>query len=419
MAHHFLRHNADLFCEGVDLLDIANEFGSPIYVYSAATLERHFRVLDDALADCDRLIAFSVKSNANMAVLATLARLGAGADIVSGGELTRALRAGIPANRIVFSGVGKQAHEMQAALAAGILQFNVESAPELALLAQIAQDQGQVAPFAIRLNPDVEAGGHQKISTGKSGDKFGISFAECEALLRATLPHPSLSFVGLAVHIGSQIKSLEPMERAFSQLFAFAQHLGAQGFSVSRMDLGGGLAIPYLEAENHAQPSDYGTIIRGLSRDFSGRLIFEPGRLIAGNAGILLTRVLYVKESGGRKIAVLDAGMNDLLRPALYDAFHRIEPVHWRDGPLSTYDFVGPICESSDYFGRDRALPPLESGDAIAIFSSGAYGAVMASAYNSRPIIGEVLVSGATGHCVRKPISVEQLLENESLPPWL
>ncbi len=419
MTHFFHRRQGELWCEDVPLAALARAWGTPSYVYSDATLRRHFHVLDEAIGPRPRLIAFSVKANSNLSVLATLAQCGAGADVVSGGELARALAAGIPAGRIVFSGVGKTRAELVAGLVAGIFQFNVESAPELEALAACAAATGLRASVAIRVNPDIGAGGHAKISTGGAEVKFGVPMAEAPALVRRVIEHQSLDFQGLAVHIGSQIGDLAPMERAFGKVFALARALGAEGIGVPRIDLGGGLAIPYDEGETHAQPAAYGTMVARAAGDFPGLLIFEPGRLIAGNSGILLSEVIYFKRGESRNFLVLDAGMNDLMRPALYDAFHAIEPVGRPRGEPVPVDVVGPICETSDLFGENRLLPPLEAGDLVALFSAGAYGASMGSEYNSRPLAAEILVRGAEHAVVRRRPVLDEMLAREPLAQWL
>lgn len=398
---------------------LAHAWGTPSYVYSDATLRRHFRVLDEAIGARPRLVAFSVKANSNLSVLATLARCGAGADVVSGGELARALAAGMPPARVVFSGVGKTREELLAGLHAGIFQFNIESAAEFEALAACAARAGRRAPVAIRINPDIGAGGHAKISTGGAEVKFGVPMAEARVLARRAMAHDALDFQGLAVHIGSQIGDLAPMEEAFGKVFALARALAADGIPVARVDLGGGLAIPYDTSEIHAQPAAYGAMVARAAGDFPGLLIFEPGRLIAGNSGILLSRVIYFKRGERRNFVVLDAGMNDLMRPALYDAFHAIEPVGPPRGAPAPVDVVGPICETSDLFGENRHLPPLEPGDLVAVFSAGAYGASMGSEYNSRPLAAEILVRGAGHALVRRRPTLDEMLAREPLAAWL
>lgn len=420
---HFSYRNGLLHAEEVPLDLIAAQAGTPAYVYSTATLERHYRVFDAALDGMPHLICFAVKANANLSVLATLARLGAGADVVSGGELKRALQAGIPPARIVFSGVGKTADEMARALAAGIHQFNVESEPELVSLAAIAAAQGRRAPVALRINPDIDARTHAKISTGRAETKFGIPWERAREAYRLAASLPAIEVVGIDVHIGSQLTDLEPFREAFSRVAALVAELRADGHGITRLDLGGGLGIPYL-AEQPAPPAPdaYGAVVREVAAPLGCEIITEPGRLIAGNAGVLLARVLYLKEgAGGRRYLVIDAGMNDLLRPAIYDARHRIEPVRQAaaDAPRTTVDVVGPVCESSDVFARDCVLPGLAPGDLVVLRSAGAYGAVMASTYNGRDLVPEILVRGDAFAIVRRRLGIDDMLAFEPSAPWL
>lgn len=426
--NHFELKGGELFCEGVSLADIATAVGTPVYVYSSATLERHFKVLRDALvAEGIRgengdhpLIAFAVKANSNLAVLRTLARLGSGADTVSEGEIRRALAAGIPAEKIVFSGVGKTAGELAFALKAGVAEINVESEPEMRLASQVAQSLGMRATIAIRVNPDVSAGGHAKISTGKSDNKFGVSFSEAERLYANASNDAGLDPVGVTCHIGSQITDLAPMEQAFRKMRGLVERLRGEGLSVQRLDLGGGLGVPYFNQPEPPSPADYARMIARAMDGLNIAYSFEPGRMIAANAGVLLAEVLHIHERPeGRKFAVLDAAMNDLIRPAMYDAYHEIAPVRPRAGEPVVYDVVGPICETGDTFTRERALPPLQSGDLIAFLSAGAYGAVMSSEYNSRLLVPEVLVKGDEYAVVRPRPTYEEMMERERPAPWL
>lgn len=418
--HHFNYTGGRLQCEGVDLGRVADEVGTPVYVYSTATLERHARVIAEAFSSQKVLIAYSVKANGNLAVLATLAGQGCGADVVSAGEMQRAMKAGIPASRIVFSGVGKTAAEMKLALEAGIHQFNVESAGELRLLSRVASGLGLSAPIALRVNPDVAAGGHPNISTGKSGDKFGVPWGEAEALYAEAGQLPGIRVVGVDVHIGSQIGELGPMRAAFEKVVALALRLRGQGHDIRRIDVGGGLGIPYRETDAPAPPSAYAAMIAEVTAGHGFEVILEPGRVIAGNAGVLLTTVLYEKEAPDRTFLIIDAGMNDLIRPALYGAHHDIRPLEEpAEGvPEKTYDVVGPICESTDKFATARVLPKVEAGDRLAFMSAGAYGAVLSSAYNARPLVPEVLVSGDRYSIVRRRPDFEEMTMLEEVPDW-
>jgi diaminopimelate decarboxylase len=417
--NHFSYRDGRLFAEGVDLTQLADEVGTPLYVYSSATLERHYRVFADAFP-ASSLIAYSVKANGNLAVLKTLAKQGAGADVVSGGELTKALVAGIPPERIVFSGVGKTAPEMMMALHAGIHQFNVESEPELLVLDAVARERGVRAPVAMRINPDVDAKTHAKITTGTAEAKFGVPWNKAREIYAQARELSGIQIVGVDLHIGSQITDLAPFEAAFTRAVELIGVLRADGHEIARADFGGGLGVPYRLGEDPPpNPAAYGAIVKKLTDGLGLDLIFEPGRLIAANAGILLTRVLYVKEGETKKFLILDAGMNDLIRPAMYDAHHDIVAVAEPKGPRVRYDVVGPVCESSDLFARDRELPVLQSGDLVAIMTAGAYGAVMSSAYNARPPAPEVLVNGADWSVVRPRMSYEALVEQDRLPPWL
>ena len=418
---HFDYKNGNMFAEDVPLAQIAAEVGTPVYVYSTATFTRHYRVFAESFDDTQALIAYSVKANSNIAVLATLAALGAGADVVSGGELKRALVAGIPADKIVFSGVGKTRTEMQDALTAGIRVFNVESMAELYVLNDVALALGKVAPIAFRVNPDVTAGGHAKISTGKKENKFGIAWSQAEATYAEAANMPGIKIVGVDVHIGSQISDLAPFETAIVKVSGLIKRLRAAGHVISSFDIGGGLGIPYgNNTKTPPPPSEYAALVKRLTADLDVEMIFEPGRMIAGNSGILLSEVLYVKRGEDRDFLIIDAAMNDLLRPALYDAYHEIEAVKQGDlDKMETYDVVGPICESGDTFTKGREIPRLESGDLVVLHSTGAYGASQASQYNTRPLVPEVLVNGAEYSVIRDRPTVEDILKTESIPDWL
>jgi len=426
--NHFELRDGELHCEAVPLSQIAKAVGTPVYVYSSATLERHFNVLASALREAGLkgedggapLVAYAVKANPNLSVLATLARLGAGADTVSEGEIRRALAAGVPASRIVFSGVGKQAGEIAFALQAGISEINVESEPEMRLIARVAGGLGQPARIAFRVNPDVTAGGHAKIATGGADNKFGVSFSEAERLYAEAAADPWLRPVGLTCHIGSQISALEPMEAAFRRMRELVERLRARDLEVRRLDLGGGLGVPYFNQPEPPTPADYAAMVARVTEGLDIGLAFEPGRVIAANAGILLAEVLHIHlRPEGRRFVVLDAAMNDLIRPAMYDAYHDLRPVRPRSGPTAIADVVGPVCETGDTFTRDRELPPLEAGDLVAFMSAGAYGASMSSEYNSRLLVPEVLVRGAEWAVVRPRPTYEDMLARETRPPWL
>lgn len=419
---HFFYRDGILHAEDVALSEIAAAVGTPAYVYSEATLTRHFRVFDEALAGLPHLVCYAMKANSNLAVLRVMARLGAGMDVVSGGEYLRARAAGVPGDRIVFSGVGKTAEEMRLALGGGIRQFNVESEPELRALSAIATELGLRAPIALRVNPDVDARTHAKIATGKSENKFGIPIGKAVAVYAEAARLPGIEIVGVDVHIGSQLTDLAPFEAAFTKIADLTVRLRAEGHDIRRLDLGGGLGIPY-RATNEAPPLpfDYGEVIRRTLGHLGCEIEIEPGRLIAGNAGVLLASVLYVKEGDGRDFLILDAGMNDLVRPAMYEAWHDVVPVV-EPGPDAVprpIDVVGPVCETGDTFARDRALPPLGAGDLVAFRSAGAYGAVMASEYNSRPLVPEVLVSGSRWAVVRPRPTLDEMLGRDRLPDWL
>ncbi|MEO0981901.1 MAG: diaminopimelate decarboxylase [Pseudomonadota bacterium] len=419
--HHFHYKHSRLHCEDVDLGEVADAVGTPAYVYSTATLTRHVRVIGEAFTDVPCLIAFSVKANGNLGVLKTLGALGCGADVVSGGELQRAMAAGIPASKIVFSGVGKTKMEMALALNAGIHQFNVESEAELEALSDVAAAAGATAPIALRVNPDVAAGGHPNISTGKAGDKFGVPWSEAERLYRRAAELPGLEAVGVDVHIGSQIGELGPMEAAFERTVGLARRLIDQGHDIRRLDLGGGLGIPYAETDAPATPAAYAAMVRRVVGDLPVEVILEPGRVIAGNAGVLLTEALFTKDAPDRSFLIVDAGMNDLMRPALYSAHHDILPLSEAaaGAATQTYDIVGPICESTDKFAAARDLPSIAPGERLAFLSAGAYGAVLSSQYNARPLAPEVLVNGASYAIVRKRPTFDEMVALEEIPDWL
>ncbi|HEY0299716.1 MAG TPA: diaminopimelate decarboxylase [Rhizomicrobium sp.] len=419
--NHFAYRGGELCAEGVGLAALAEKVGTPFYCYSSATLARHYRVFAAAFPP-SALVAFSVKALGNIAVLKTLAQLGAGADVVSGGELKKALRAGIPGSRIVFSGVGKTRAEMTLGLEAGIHQFNVESEPELEALSEVARGLNKTAPVTIRVNPDVDAKTHAKITTGTAETKFGIPWRRARAAYALAAKLPAIQVVGIDVHIGSQIVDLEPFETAFKKVAELTATLRADGHAIARLDLGGGLGVPYaVDNTPPPDPSAYGAMATRITKDLGVQLILEPGRLIAANAGILVTRVLYIKKGEAKTFAIVDAGMNDLIRPALYDSHHEIvrvnEPgVHT---PRARYDVVGPVCETSDIFAADRDLPELKAGDLVAILSAGAYGAVMSSAYNARPPAPEVLVKDEQWSVVRPRQDDDALFGSERIPDWL
>ena len=418
---HFEYKDGVLCAEGVRLDELAKAVGTPFYCYSTATLARHFKVFSGALP-AGSLVAYAVKANDNLAVLKTLAKLGAGADVVSGGELAKALAAGVPAGKIVFSGVGKTKSEMRAALDAGIYQFNVESEPELAALNEVALSLGKRAAVSLRINPDVDARTHAKITTGTAETKFGIPFAHARQAYAFAATLKGIEIVGVDVHIGSQITELEPFEQAFTIVGELIATLRADGHAISRLDCGGGLGVPY-ERNNQPppDPAAYGAMVTRVTKDFGCKLSFEPGRLIAANAGVLVSEVIYVKRGDAKTFLIIDAGMNDLIRPAMYEAFHEIvavaQPVPGSARPK--YDVVGPVCETSDLFASDRPLPELKSGDLVAILTAGAYGAVMAGDYNARPRIPEVLVRGDEWGIVRPRESYADLIAKDRIPGWL
>ena len=419
---HFLYRGGVLHAEDVPLPEIAAAVGTPAYVYSAATLTRHFRVFEEALAGTPHLICYAMKANSNLAVVALMASLCAGMDVVSGGEYRRARAAGVPGDKIVFSGVGKTREEMRLALEGGVRQFNVESEPELAALSETAASLGAVAPIAVRVNPDVDARTHAKIATGKSENKFGVPLARAREVYAQAARLPGIEVVGVDVHIGSQLTELAPYEAAFAKVADLAQALRADGHDIRRLDLGGGLGIPYRRSnETPPLPFDYGEVIRRTVGHLGCEIEIEPGRLIAGNAGLLLSRVIYLKRGEGRDFLILDAAMNDLVRPAMYDAWHDIVPVA-EPAPgvaQAVFDVVGPVCETGDTFARSRAMAAVGEGDLVAFRSAGAYGAVMASEYNSRPLAPEVLVSGDHFDVVRARPSFDEILNRDTIPDWI
>ena len=419
---HFLYRDGILHAEDVALTDIAAQVGTPFYAYSTATLTRHFGLFTEALAGMDHLVCFAVKSNSNLAVLKLLGELGAGMDVVSGGEYRRAIAAGVPGERIVFSGVGKTREEMRLVLSQGIRQFNLESEPEMRALSEVATDMGVTAPVTVRVNPDVDAKTHAKIATGKSENKFGIPIARAREVYAEIARLPGLDAVGIDVHIGSQLTDLEPFRQAYLKVADLTRQLRADGHDIRRLDLGGGLGIPY-ERSNEAPPLpiEYGQVIHETVGDLGCEIEIEPGRLISGNAGIMVTGVIYVKKGEGRDFLIVDSAMNDLVRPAMYEAHHDIVPVVEPEPGLekARYDIVGPICETGDTFAKARDMAPLKDGDLVAFRSAGAYGAVMASEYNSRPLIPEVLVMGDQFAVIRERPTYEEMLERDTIPAWL
>ena len=419
LVHHFQYKDGRMFAGKVDLTTLAGQVGTPFYVYSSATLRRHMRVMREAFEGIETLLAYAMKANSNQAVLKVLASEGAGADVVSGGELERAIAAGIAPEKIVFSGVGKSVAEMRRALALGIHCFNLESEPELERLNEIAVSMGKIAPVSVRVNPDVDAGTHAKISTGKKGDKFGIPFARAHEVYQRIAELPGVKAVGVDMHIGSQITSMLPFDNAFWLLAQLVNDLRADGHEISHVDVGGGLGIPYHSEEAAPpEPRAYAEVVKRHVGKLGCSLVLEPGRLIVGNAGILVTKVEYVKE-GDKTFVIVDAAMNDLIRPTLYEAHHEIQPVvHSNLAPVKA-DIVGPVCESGDYIAKDRKIEGVREGDLLAIMTAGAYGAVMASTYNSRPLIPEVLVDGERWHVVRSRPSIEALIGLDSVPDWV
>jgi diaminopimelate decarboxylase len=421
-VNHFDYIDGVLHAENVALSEIAAKVGTPFYCYSTATLTRHFKIFSESLAGLDALVCYAMKANSNQAVIKTLAQLGAGADVVSEGELRRALAAGIPASKIVFSGVGKTAREMDFALAAGIHCFNVESRPELELLSARAVAAGKVAPVSIRINPDVDARTHKKISTGRKENKFGIPYGDARTAYARAAELPGLKPVGIDMHIGSQIIDLEPFDEAIKLLAELATALRAQGHDITHIDLGGGLGIPY-RTDNTPPPlpEAYGAIVRKHTANLGMKVLVEPGRLIVGNAGVLVTSVIYVKDGDHKNFVIVDAAMNDLIRPTLYDAYHDIRPANEPEANATriTADIVGPVCETGDYLALEREMPLPNQGDLLVISSAGAYGAVQAGTYNTRLLVPEVLVNGDQFHIIRPRTTYDELIGLDCLPDWL
>lgn len=420
--HHFAYRGGILHAEDVDLRRIAEEVGTPFYCYSAATFERHYRLFDNAFAGHDHMVCYGIKANSNIAVLKLLANLGAGMDVVSAGELKRARAAGVPGDRIVFSGVGKTADEMALGIDESIYCFNVESEPELEVLSQVATNRNAIANVSLRINPDVDAQTHEKISTGKAENKFGVPWHRAREIYARAASLPGLSVNGIDMHIGSQITSLEPFRNAFARLGDLVLDLRSQGHRIDHIDFGGGLGIPYTGLNDiPPHPDEYAAMVLGITGDLGCKLVFEPGRLIAGNAGILVSRVIYAKAGDEKSFLIVDAAMNDLIRPTLYDAWHDIQPVVEADSDadVALADVVGPVCETGDFLAQARKLPPMASGDLLAIMSAGAYGAVQSGTYNTRPLVPEVLVSGENFSIVRPRVEVEELIAAEHIPGWI
>ncbi|MCP4820840.1 MAG: diaminopimelate decarboxylase [Shimia sp.] len=418
---HFLYRDGALFAEDVPVAEIAAQVGTPFYCYSTATFERHFRLFDEALEGTEHLVCYAMKAASNQAILKTLAAVGAGMDVVSGGEYARAKAAGVPGDKIVFSGVGKTEDEIDAALVGGIRQFNVESEPEMAAISAVATRLGVTAPIAIRVNPDVDAKTHAKIATGKSENKFGIPISRAREVYAMVADLPGLEVVGIDVHIGSQLTQLEPFELAYQKVAELTEALRADGHNIRRLDLGGGLGIPY-ERSNSAPPLpvEYGAMVKKTLGHLGCEIEIEPGRLIAGNAGVMVSKVIYVKSGEDREFLIIDGAMNDLIRPAMYEAHHDIVPVIEPEPGQepARYDIVGPVCESGDTFAKGRDLVALQAGDLVAFRSAGAYGAVMSSEYNSRPLIPEVLVKGDQFAVIRQRPTYEEMINRDTIPTW-
>lgn len=420
--NHFDYRDGVLYAEDVPVTEIADQVGTPFYCYSTATLERHFRVFSEAFSDVDSLTCYAMKANSNQAVLKTLARLGAGVDVVSEGELRRALAAGFPADRIMFSGVGKTVSEMDLGLASGIYCFNVESEPELEVLNRRAMLMGKKAHVSFRVNPDVDARTHAKISTGKKENKFGISFERARAVYAHAATLPGITVTGIDMHIGSQITELQPFDDAFKLLRELVDALRADGHAIEHVDIGGGLGIPYREDNNPPPlPDAYAHIVKNQLKGLNCKIVSEPGRLIVGNAGILVTEVIYVKDGGEKTFVIVDAAMNDLIRPTLYEAYHEVRPVTVTaaNAPRIKADVVGPVCETGDYLALDREMAMPKAGDLLSVGSAGAYGAVQAGTYNTRRLVPEVLVHGDQFHVIRPRPSYDEMIKLDSLPDWL
>lgn len=419
--HHFRHEDGVLHAEDIAVPALADAVGTPFYLYSTATLVRHYTVFQEAFADVPHMICYALKANSNQAVIATLAGLGSGADVVSQGELMRALAAGVPPDKILFSGIGKTPAEMAYALEVGIACFNVESVPELHVLSAVSLAAGKTAPVSLRINPDVDAGTHEKIATGRKVDKFGIPWDEARQVYDLAADLPGLQTVGIDMHIGSQITELAPFDAAFSRLGTLVSQLRAAGHAIEHIDLGGGLGIPYHDSDDPPPlPADYAECVKRHVRELDTRVIFEPGRLIAGNAGILVTRVLFTKPAGDKTFIIVDAAMNDLLRPTLYEAYHQIGPVEANaDGAQTLCDVVGPVCETGDYLARNRQMALPASGDLLAVYTAGAYGAVQSSTYNSRLLVPEVMVNGDQWSLIRPRTGYQALIDADQIPPWL
>ncbi len=417
---HFTYKNNKLHAEDVPVAAIAKKFGTPFYCYSHSTLTHHYKVFAEGFKTRDALICFAVKSNSNLAVIKTLSDCGAGADVVSEGEIRRALKAGVSPDKIIFSGVGKTASEMKFALAQNIFQFNVESEAELELLSQTAAATNKTANIAIRVNPDIDAGTNSKITTGLKTSKFGVDIAQAPALYQKAAKLPGIKIQAISVHIGSQITDFAPFKKAFLRVREFLAELEKSGIKISRLDLGGGIGVPYEQGKNPPHPKEYAEIVNEIFKDFSGKLIFEPGRVLAGNAGILVSQVLYTKANDEREFLIIDAAMNDLIRPSFYNAHHDIIPITQNPKPKTqTYDIVGPVCETGDTFATARQMPELKSGDLIAFRTAGAYGAVMASTYNSRPIIPEIMVKASDFAEISRRMTYDEMLAREIMPEFL
>src|SRR5438034_71465 len=420
--NHFDYRNGVLHAEAVNLIELADAVGTPFYCYSTATLERHYRVFSGAFADEKALVCYSLKANSNQSVLRTLAKLGAGADVVSGGELKRALAAGIPPEKILFSGIGKTETELRAALDADLLCINIESEPELELLSRLAAETGRTARISVRVNPDVDSGSHAKISTGKSENKFGVPLARAREVYAHAAKLPGIRVTGVDMHIGSQITDLVPLEAAFTLLAEFVWILRSDGHTIAHVDFGGGLGIPYHpDTPTPPAPDAYAAMVKRVTHNLGCTLIFEPGRMIVGNAGILVTRVIYVKHGDAKNFVIIDAAMNDLIRPTLYEAYHEILPVRQAEPGAHeiTADVVGPVCESGDYLALARTLPEPRPGDLVALMTAGAYGAVQSGTYNTRALVPEVLVKDDQYAVVRPRIVVGDLIAMDTAAAWL
>ena len=419
---HFLYRDGALYAEDVPISEIAAKVGTPFYCYSTATLLRHFQLFDEALAWGPHLVCYAMKAASNQAILKTMADAGAGMDVVSGGEYARAKAAGVPGDRIVFSGVGKTEAEIAQAIAGGIRQFNVESEPEMEAISRVATQMGAEVPITVRVNPDFDAKTHAKIATGKSENKFGIPIAKAREVYAMAAALPGLKVIGIDVHIGSQLTQLEPFEMAYQKVADLTEQLRADGHEITRLDLGGGLGIPYAQSnEAPPIPTDYGALVQRTVGHLGCEIEIEPGRLIAGNAGVLVSKVIYVKEGEGRNFLILDAAMNDLIRPAMYEAHHDIVPIRQADvaAERAPYDIVGPVCESGDTFAKERHMPLLSAGDLVAFRSAGAYGAVMSSEYNTRPLVPEVLVKGDQYAVIRARPTFDEIINRDTIPSWL